>query len=93
MAADRRLAAGHSFLESLPEVDPERIGLWGTSYAERPRDRPGRDGPPTAGRGLPGADHQRLRAERAASPRPSRGWRRDSPRTRKKASMTQARVS
>ncbi|MFD1271500.1 alpha/beta hydrolase [Streptomyces kaempferi] len=22
-----------SFLESLPEVDPERIGLWGTSYA------------------------------------------------------------
>jgi hypothetical protein len=33
LAPDRRLAPGDLLLEGRPEVDPARIGLWGTSYA------------------------------------------------------------
>jgi uncharacterized protein len=33
VAADRRLAPRDLYLETRPQVDPQRIGLWGTSYA------------------------------------------------------------
>ena len=49
-----------SFLESLPEVDPSRIGVWGTSYAGRPRACPWRDRRSHPRRCLAGADDQRL---------------------------------
>jgi dienelactone hydrolase len=55
-----------SFLESLPEVDPKRIGLWGTTYAGGHAIVFGRDGPEAPLHRRPGTDHQRLRAGVAA---------------------------
>ena len=51
--ADWRRAV--SFLESRSQVDAGRIGLWGTSYASRPRHRPGRHRLSPAVRRRPGA--------------------------------------
>ena len=45
-----------SFLESRPEIDPSRIGVWGTSYAGRPRACPWRDRPSHPRRCLASAD-------------------------------------
>ena len=70
-----------SFLESLPAVDADRIGLWGSSYAGGHAIVLGRHRPAAARGGRPGAHHQRIPAEpatRCARPgaRPRGGLRR-----------------
>ncbi len=49
-----------SYLESRPEVDPTRIGLWGNQLCRRTCDRPWRHRSPSALRRRPGADDQRV---------------------------------
>ena len=54
-----------TFAATLPEVDADRIGVWGSSYSGGARARGRRDRPARAGRRRAGAADQRL-AQRAA---------------------------
>jgi uncharacterized protein len=56
-----------SYLQERPEVDENRIGLWGTSFARRSRHRPRRCRPTPEGRGCPSSYHRWIRV--GATPR------------------------